>query len=243
MVADSGLFSDEQFETALPAGVEQNYWFRARHQLLVGALRPHVQPGELVLDVGCGPGLTVRYLTAAGLDCYGVEPASRQHAEGVEGRVFAGTPVSETPIEVADKVGCLMYLDVIEHVQDPVALLRQGLERCPNARLVLLTVPGRQEIWTNYDDYYGHYRRYSRTDLRRDAVQAGLEPLHVGYMFHSLYVAVGARKVLGKERSLEGDSPRFPLVHQLVAEALKLETKWLPSSLPGTSVLGLFRRR
>ena len=34
-----------------------------------------------------------------------------------------------------------------------------------NAKHLVITVPARQELWTNYDVFNGHFKRYNLTDL------------------------------------------------------------------------------
>jgi 2-polyprenyl-3-methyl-5-hydroxy-6-metoxy-1,4-benzoquinol methylase len=239
---ESSQFSDEQFAAALSVGVDQNYWFRARHRLLAQTLTKHLGAGARLLDVGCGPGFAVKYLRDAGFVCFGVELAEPQVTPGAEAFVVTGAAVSDAPAHVADAAQGLLYLDVIEHVPNPVELIEQGLARCPDAQYVVITVPARPEIWTNYDDYYGHFRRYTRSSLEAEAHAAGLVTISVGYLFHSLYFAARAIKLLGKDRALKEEAPKYPMVHRLLAGVLRAESRLLPSALPGTSVLGVFRR-
>lgn len=104
-------------------------------------------------------------------------------------------------------------------------------------------MPARPEIWTNYDDYYGHHRRYTRSSLEKEANKAGLETVDVGYLFHSLYLAARAVKLLGKDRRVKEETPQNPWVHRALARVLRAESRLLPSALPGTTVLGVFRTR
>jgi SAM-dependent methyltransferase len=236
------VFTHEQFTAALRVGVDKSYWYQARHRLILRALRRHLPARATLLDVGCGPGFTVDYLRREGFDCLGVELGNPELVPGVASHIKLQTAVEDFPSELAMRVQCLLYLDVIEHVPNPVELLEHGLARCPHAEHVLITVPARPEVWTNYDDHFGHYRRYSRSSLVAEAEQAGLSKLSVGYLFHSLYLAACAIKLLGRDRPVTEEPPTNVRLHSLLARALQAESRLLPTALPGTSVLGVFRR-
>lgn len=118
------VFSSKQFDTALYHGVEQDYWYRARHHLLGRTMGRHLAPGAAVLDVGCGPGFTVDYLRQLGYQSFGVELGEPEIVRGARDYVSVNTAVLDTPESIADSISCLLYLDVIEHVPDPVLLLR-----------------------------------------------------------------------------------------------------------------------
>ena len=104
-----------------------------------------IPPGSTVLDVGCGPGVVARALTARGCKVWGLErePAransARNHCvEVLEADVEAVSLSEEFAGRSFDVV---LFLDVLEHLRDPQAALA-GAEAvlAPGGR-VLLSVP------------------------------------------------------------------------------------------------------
>ena len=73
----------------------------------------------------------------------------------------------------------------------------------PNAREILVTVPARQEIWSDYDNYYAHVQRYSRGSLEAAPDAQAIRTSDSGYFFHSLYFP-RARPHLGEAQSGNG---------------------------------------
>jgi hypothetical protein len=90
---------------------------------------------------------------------------------------------------------------VIEHVEEPVALLSKlRQERLAPGGRMLITVPAFQGLYTEHDRALKHFRRYSRAQLFAEARSAGLEVLDSGYLFASLLLPRAAQAL--RERLL-----------------------------------------
>jgi len=136
-------------------------------------------------------------------------------------------------------VDTLLFLDVLEHVDDPANLLERCRTAFPAARRLLVTLPARTELWSNYDEYFGHRQRYTRTTARELLQQAGVRPIDVRYYFHLLYPPAAFLHAVGAPRSTDVHAPRSAaarLAHLVVAGAMKLGARVAPAWLPGTSL-------
>jgi SAM-dependent methyltransferase len=83
-------------------------------------------------------------------------------------------------------------LDVLEHLPDDVAALKElhrGL--APGARLYL-TVPSLAALWSRFDESAGHFRRYTPLGLRRVVQTAGFEVEWLTGFFTFLTVPIWA---------------------------------------------------
>jgi SAM-dependent methyltransferase len=56
--------------------------------------------------------------------------------------------------------------DVLEHLEDPSALLDEVARLLAPDGIVVVTVPAYQWLWSAEDEALGHYRRYSTRTLR-----------------------------------------------------------------------------
>ena len=233
---DPSEFSRNQYSEAYPPGIEHTYWHLARcrileKQVLAGG-------GRRVLDVGCGRGIVVDYLVSRGIDCLGVELADVAIPERHKGRITTGTPFADLSEHLRSSIDTVILGDVIEHLSDPVQFLFQLRQSLPHLRTMIVTVPARKELWSNYDEHYGHYCRYDLDMLRGNMEEAGLHPVEIGYMFRLLYLPARLLLASARNRTVR---PRpagsFGLVHKLVAKLILADYHLLPAGVYGTSVI------
>jgi SAM-dependent methyltransferase len=232
-------FTREQREEAYPRGIGAHAWFQGRNRILYGKLPEPARRG-VVLDVGCGPGITVAHLRGKKIDCHGCDLATYEPEDPRQaGYLHYGTDALALPADFRSRVGTLLMLDVLEHLEDPKALLCDCIEAFPALEYLLITLPARMELWSDYDERYGHVARFDHRSVLDLCAVSGLEMISSGYFFHSLYGVLRAmgRGVAGREMH----PPRLPFLHALIGGLLHLEEKLLPSRLPGSSLYALLR--
>jgi SAM-dependent methyltransferase len=82
---------------------------------------------------------------------------------------------SENFKEFAGQLESIVCLNVLEHIEDDLAGLRNiHSALCPGGRAIVL-VPQGQEIFGTLDAALGHYRRYSEAELRDRMEQTGFQ--------------------------------------------------------------------
>lgn len=169
---------------------ERHWWWRAREAYVLAALRRHEPPGgwTRILDVGCGDGLLFPELGRFGA-VEGVEPDAAMIGPGSphRARIHVG-PFDDTFVP-GNRYSLILMLDVLEHVREPQALLRRGLELLEPEGTLLVTVPAFLSIWTAHDELNEHVTRYTRGRLVDLARGVGIEVLDAHYFFHWLFAA------------------------------------------------------
>jgi hypothetical protein len=83
----------------------------------------------------------------------------------------------------------VLILDVIEHVQDDAAFLRDVLARLRSGGTAIVSVPAWPWLYGPHDVHLGHCRRYSPAAARSLLSAAGLEIEQAGGLFHALLPA------------------------------------------------------
>jgi SAM-dependent methyltransferase len=145
----------------------RHFWFAARNRVIVSTLERVVGPlsGIRVLDVGCGTGFVLSALESAGASACGIDmhqQALQRARSRVRGPLFRSGAASLPFMADFDIVS---LFDVIEHVDDDAALLREASRVLAPGGCVAVTVPAGPHLWTRYDEVIGHKRRYDRASL------------------------------------------------------------------------------
>jgi hypothetical protein len=237
-------FVAEQMDETYPPGIEEHFWTLARNMIVLREIRrAEAETGKLgrILEIGCGRGVVLNYLRRHGVDCDGVEPSTAALPADLKPYVRSGTDCFQMPAGERAGYEGLLLLDVLEHIAEPDGFLRQVRSAFPSARVLILTVPARTELWSNYDDHFGHFRRYTIDMLAAELLDAGFGDIRARYFFHSLYPVMFAIKLLRGKRSTTTRAPDNPGLHRFIAGCFAAEELLLPGSIPGTSVIARAR--
>lgn len=232
-------FSDAQFREHAPDGVDKHFWHLARNRLIEATLRRGLHDAGRILEVGCGRGLVLQHLRARGLDCWGCELGEPKIPDPISPFVFVKQDFRGLRPAFRRQVRVLLLLDVLEHIPDDIGFLRDLTVSFPKIESLVLTVPARTELWSNYDDHYGHFRRYDRPGLAAVLDHAGFSLVSQRYFFHELYAPMLLAAQLKGHRQIEVRSPANPGIHRLLATLSVLCYTLLPPSCPGTSLIAL----
>ena len=247
---DSTSFDPAQYDLPYSPGVERHFWHYARSRIVERHLRstnPEIgRDAALVLDVGCGVGLTVEHLLHSGIDCRGVEVGRPSIRPGLENFVTIDTDARDLPLDLRRRTGTILLLDVIEHIEDPISFIRNLRANFPMLARILITVPARMELWSNYDAYYRHFLRYDKRQIRVIAQRTDFDIIALRYFFVGLYPIAWGLSHLFRHRWLATPPPSdlTAWIHRIAGLAFVVEER-LPfvNLVPGTSLLAVLSAR
>lgn len=244
-----------------------HFWYRGRHRFLLAAVRKHLartMPRGAALsavDLGGGCGGWVRYLCNrfpkgfAELALADSAPRALELAGEVLPSEIARDQVDLLALPWRDRWDTAFLLDVLEHIPEDAAALREIGRALKPGGLLFVTTPALQRFWSWNDDAAQHQRRYSRRDFARLAKDAGLQLVDARYFMFLLSPLVLAsrwkrppleRMCRDEINSLVERTHRVPAwpVNELCAAVFSAETPLgLSFRFPwGTSILGIFQR-
>jgi SAM-dependent methyltransferase len=161
--------------------------------------------GDRVLEIGPGQGaMGVRFAdrfryTGVEADKTSFETAALRLERFPHARVLHAERVE--PAEIG-RFHLVCAFEVLEHIEDDLAALRSWHALTRPGGHVLLSVPAHPHRFGPADTYVGHFRRYTREDLRRRLLDAGFDDVVVRtYGMPLGYALERVRNVLAARRS------------------------------------------
>lgn len=127
-------------------------------------IRPFL--GRRVVEVGAGLGATTSALWNGGhWVCLEPDPAL---ADNIRRTLPSCTVINGTIADLDEMFDTILYIDVLEHIEDDAGELVRASEHLERGGHVIILAPAYERLMTPFDRAIGHYRRYDRRML--DAV-------------------------------------------------------------------------
>jgi len=177
--------------------LEDRYWYFQGRKDIIGGILDQWLPNDTsklrILDVGCGTGLMLGKLKAMGLEPVGADlhTLSMQYCRRRGIQKLLRADVTNLPF-AGNSFDIILALDLIEHVEDDAALLREFHRIAAPGAKVLITVPAHPYLWSEHDEALHHYRRYRRRPFLHLLSNSGFHPLRYTFAITLLYYPIVA---------------------------------------------------
>ena len=164
------------------------------NDFLADLVLSRARPGDRILDFGAGIGTFAAVIAKAGHEVCCIEPDPKQAAVIAQ----RGLEVHAALDLIADASLDYIYtLNVLEHIEDDTAMLRQLRSKLKPAGRLLVYVPAFQILYSSMDRKVGHYRRYRADALAGLARGAGFKVSDARYADCLGFFATLVFKLLG----------------------------------------------
>ncbi len=190
---------EQQVYTNTYHNEQSHWWFVGRRTIVMDQIN-QIYKGQKdleVLDVGCGTGLNMHYLSKFGqVSGVDLSPTALKFCQERGHTRLVQAPLERLPFSKAS-FDLVTALDIIEHIDDDVAGLKEIFRVLkPGGRAVVL-VPAYMFLWSLQDEVSSHKRRYVSNQIGRAVKKSGLEIERLTYANTLLFpVIYGGRMAL-----------------------------------------------
>jgi SAM-dependent methyltransferase len=160
---------------------ETYFWLASQNEIVERELAPRLdrlgrgldRPLR-IFDLGCGPGNMLTRLRAHGQafgSDFSLDALTFARSKGL--RHLLSSDSTALPFG-SGSFDCVVALDVLEHIEDDRAALREIARVTRPGGVFLFAVPAFPALWRHHDVMYGHFRRYRKADFVARVREAGL---------------------------------------------------------------------
>jgi 2-polyprenyl-3-methyl-5-hydroxy-6-metoxy-1,4-benzoquinol methylase len=210
---------DVKEERALGHVLNEHWYYRSKGLALDVMLRG--QSFRSLLDIGAGSGIfSKRLLKRGAASAICIDPAYQEERR----ELLNGKPIWFLRQIGSEKCDLILLMDVLEHVDDDVGLIRAALVGAAQDTLVLITVPAFQTLFSAHDLFLEHKRRYTLRQITEVVRAAGLEIVSARYFFAFLLPIAAALRLLKRQSEPKSDLKEHSrLVNSLLCCLHRLE--------------------
>ncbi len=227
----------EQQQLNVALAPSPTFWHRVRFDIVRAVIER--TGARIVVDVGAGSGLLGDAVCSATV-AYRFTESSPALAASLVERFGPGAVLA--PDEHIGADAAVTLLDVIEHVDDDLAMLRGLCDRMAPGAALVVTVPAMRWLFSSWDTDLGHRRRYGRRDAAAVVTAAGFDVDEASYLFPELVPFALLRRFRTSDATA-AEFPDLPTWLDRVGHVLGRTTTALRRIWPvGTSVLVVARR-
>jgi len=189
--------------------IEKNsFWFNHRNNVIKEILLKFPYANNFA-DIGGGNGYQANFIrnNFPEKEVFLIEPGY----EGcINARKYGLENVYNIPFQEFDfksnHISGIGLFDVVEHIENDVDFLTEIASCCDKGTNIYITVPAHNSLWSDIDNYSGHYRRYNSKMIEILAKKTDLKLLYNGYFFSYLTLPVYLirsmpYKIMGKRDS------------------------------------------
>ena len=124
-----------------------------------------------------------------------------------------------------------LLTDVLEHIEDDLAFLKDVVSKADNKAAFIITVPALMSLWSGHDVYLKHFRRYTKSNLQSLVEKSGLEVISLRYTYSTLFPIAYIHRKLMRSKDASSQMKDNSIFVSWLLKLLLIPDKWI-SFLP-----------
>lgn len=98
--------------------------------------------------------------------------------------------------DIKQSIDLVFSSNVLEHIENDISVLKSIQNKLSKNGFLYLYLPANKILWSKVDESVGHYRRYTRSELKKKLKLTGFEVLSIRYADSVGYIAIIIMKLL-----------------------------------------------
>ncbi len=147
---------------------EKNYWwFILKRELILYFIQSLIKKNDSVLEIGCGGGRLSCEIQQSGYKVISTdfEPSAVHYTKG-SGIMNSFVSNSGEGIPIRDEsIDLIVMTDVLEHILDHALTIQECHRVLKRGGYIVITVPAYPCLFSSWDKWNKHYRRYTKKQL------------------------------------------------------------------------------
>jgi len=246
-------FTLKMFENLLKIE-KKHFWHIGRKEIIYQLLKLHNPKDSKqtkMIEFGCGNGSILQYLFQNGFQIEGSDISlsclqffqKRNKKISLYQSDALNTPFHDETYHV------IGLFDVLEHIENDTLALKESFRICKKNGLIIITVPAHKYLWSYFDEFSQHKRRYSKKELNLKLKKAGFEIEKISFYIFFLLPIFFLKRKLFKSQSLKinqlSELKTIPIINGIFLFLLRIEKILLKYfNLPfGTSLICIAKKR
>lgn len=169
---------------------EDSFWFNHRNNIIINLVNKF-SSNKIFFDIGGGNGFVSKGLQDSGINVVLIEPgiSGALNAKNRKIKNIICSTLEDAEFEKSSLESIGLF-DVIEHIPNEHAFLKNIYSYLKEDGYLFITVPAYNLLWSSEDDDAGHYKRYTLNQLSQLLVKSGFNIVYSTYFFSILLLPI-----------------------------------------------------
>jgi 2-polyprenyl-3-methyl-5-hydroxy-6-metoxy-1,4-benzoquinol methylase len=221
---------DKQYERLYHHLESSHWWFKSRRHLIMQLINSlDLSYKAKILDIGCSSGPLIKSLNQQGYQqVYGIDFSKNAISLCVKKRLKQVAVMdAASPAIKADQFDLIIASDILEHLQNDMAALKQWRRILKPNGVMIVIVPAFNFLWSSHDEVNHHFRRYTKHRLNQALNQNRLHLLRSSYSSFSSFLPAALLRLFQRKTHKKSSSfqlnDRLSIFNPLLTTIVKLE--------------------